>query len=100
MELEGQKKRKHADGSDILKWAVVAEYNFHRRDHATRLDEGIRQVICDRFNISPATMNRYVEEWESQREINIIPDLSVKRDGKCGVSKPSSQKSLWIACLS
>ena len=86
MELEGQKKRKHADASDILKWAIVAEYNFYRRDHATRLDEGIRQVICDRFNVSPASMNRYVEEWESQREINIIPDLSVKRDGKCGAS--------------
>jgi hypothetical protein len=76
-------KRKHADTLEIMKWAVVAEYNFHRIGMHP-LDPGIRDDICAKFNISKASMNRFVGEWESQRNEVVVPDLSVKREGICG----------------
>lgn len=85
VEPEQGKKRKNADGSEILKWAVVAEYNLHRNGIDGMLEDGRRQEIMDRFGVSSSTITRYVKEWEQERNVAIVPDLSPDRTGKCGV---------------
>lgn len=83
--LEGERKRKYADGSEILKWAVVAEVNLHRDGPNSVIPDGYKEEIANRFGVSCATVGRYIAEWDAQRLIAIVPDLSVGRVGVCGV---------------